>query len=59
MINAFSEKNSNIDFLLNDYILQFRQMINEDNIYLSAVCIEILYQGEEMSYICNPIYALQ
>ena len=59
MINAFSEKDSNIDFLLNDYILQFRQMINEDNIYLSAVCIEKLYQREEMSYICNPIYALQ
>ena len=43
MINAFSEKDSNIDFLSNDYILQFRQMMNEDNLYLSAVCIEKLY----------------
>ena len=43
MINAFSEKDSNMDFLSNDYILQFRQMMNEDDLYLSTVCIEKLY----------------
>ena len=44
MINAFAEKVNKIDFLSNDHILQFRQMMNDDNFNLSAVCIEKLHR---------------